>query len=70
TVESPGFTQVSFWTRPLGQADWTPLGTDDNAPFRVFHDTTALPAGSPVEYRAVAHSGDQFAAASTWGTAG
>ncbi|WP_232548329.1 alpha-amylase family glycosyl hydrolase [Propioniciclava soli] len=71
TVESPGFAQVSFWARPLGASDWTPIGTDDHAPFRVFHDTGALPAGSLVEYRAVAHDlAGQYAAASTWATVG
>ena len=32
---------------------WQPLGTDDNAPYRVFHDVSDLPVGTPLEYRAV-----------------
>ncbi|MGH3762176.1 alpha-amylase family glycosyl hydrolase [Actinophytocola sp.] len=32
---------------------WQPVGTDDNAPYRVFHDVSSLAPGTPVEYRAV-----------------
>ena len=31
---------------------WTPIGTDDNAPYRVFHDVSALRAGHAVQYKA------------------
>ena len=34
-------------------AAWQPLGTDDNAPFRVFHDVSGIPLATPIEYRAV-----------------
>ena len=34
------------------------LGTDDNAPFRVFHDVRDLPIGTAVEYRAVVEDAD------------
>lgn len=61
-VEVPGgdFTQVTFAWRPVGTTTWTPLGTDDNAPYRVFHDVRGLAQGTPVEYRAIArdHDGD------------
>ena len=66
-VEASGFTEVSFWVRPLGVADWQPLGTDDNPDFRVFHDTRELGPGAVLEYRAVVHDlAGRRAAASTW----
>lgn len=30
-----------------------PIGTDDNAPYRVFHDVASLPADTVVQYKAV-----------------
>jgi hypothetical protein len=55
---------VTFAYRPVGTRDWTQLGTDDNAPFRVFHDVRDLPKGTLLEYRAVVkdHSGNRAAA--------
>jgi glycosidase len=61
-VAIPGgdFTQVTFAWRPVGAQEWQPIGTDDNAPYRVFHDVSGLAQGTPVEYRAIArdHDGD------------
>jgi glycosidase len=61
-VAIPGgdFTQVTFAWRPVGTQQWQLLGTDDNAPYRVFHDVSGLAQGTPVEYRAIArdHDGD------------
>ncbi|SDZ11352.1 alpha-1,6-glucosidases, pullulanase-type [Micromonospora pattaloongensis] len=37
----------------VGRGAWTLLGTADRAPYRVFHDLTGLPAGTPIEYKAV-----------------
>jgi pullulanase-type alpha-1,6-glucosidase len=48
-----GFAQVSFAVRPVGTGAWTLIGTDDNAPYRVFHDVTGYPQGTMLEYRAV-----------------
>jgi hypothetical protein len=55
-VSVPGddFTQVTFAWRPVGTQEWRILGTDDNAPYRVFHDVSTLAQGTPVEYRAIA----------------
>ena len=65
-VEVPGngFNQVTFAYRPVGSSDWTVLGTDDNAPYRVFHDVRGLDKGTLLEYRAVVkdHSGNRAAA--------
>ncbi|HEY0470971.1 MAG TPA: alpha-amylase family glycosyl hydrolase, partial [Kribbella sp.] len=44
---------VTFGFRPVGTANWQRLGSDDNAPYRVFHDVSGLPKGTLLEYRAV-----------------
>ncbi|TWD83363.1 pullulanase-type alpha-1,6-glucosidase [Kribbella amoyensis] len=44
---------VTFGYRPVGTTAWQWLGSDDNAPYRVFHDVSALPKGTLLEYRAV-----------------
>lgn len=51
-VDGSSFYQVSFEARTAGR-EWTPIGTDDNAPYRVFHDVAALDPGTGLEYRAV-----------------
>ena len=51
-VDGSSFYQVSFEARTAG-GEWTPIGTDDNAPYRVFHDVAALDPGTGLEYRAV-----------------
>ena len=66
--------QVSFAYRPVGTQDWTHLGTDDNAPYRVFHDvrdTDAFPKGTLLEYRAVLEdSKGRLSASSGYGVVG
>lgn len=58
-VTSSGFTQVTFAAK-IGDRGWQVLGTDDNAPYRVFHDVSGVPAGTPVTYKAVVkdHAGN------------
>jgi len=51
-VAGSSFYEVTFYARTAG-GGWAPIGTDDTAPYRVFHDVSALPAGTPLEYRAV-----------------
>ena len=60
TVPEGGFNQVTFAYRPVGTTAWKPLGTDDNAPYRVFHDVSGLSHGGYPEYRAIVrdHDGD------------
>lgn len=50
-VDASSFYEVTFEARTAG-GGWQPIGTDDTAPYQVFHDVAALDAGSPVEYRA------------------
>src|SRR5699024_1373853 len=55
-VPAPGVpvpAQVTFAWRHVGAQEWTVLGTDDNAPYRVFHDVSTMPKGTMLEYRAV-----------------
>ena len=66
-VPGGGFNQVTFAYRPDGARDWQVLGTDDNAPYRVFHDVTDMPRGTLLEYRAIVrdHSGNRAAASAS-----
>ena len=52
-VPGDGFNQVSFAWRAAGTTAWQPLGTDDNAPYRVFQDVSGLAKGTLIEYAAV-----------------
>ncbi len=71
TVPSGRFAEVSVGYRLAGEDGWTPLGTDDNAPYRVFHDVTGLHRGTLVEYRAVVRDvRGRLAATSTYGVVG
>lgn len=70
-VPDGGFNQVTLAWRPAGATEWTPLGTDDNAPYRVFHDVTGLATGTLVEYRAVLRdSSGNLSVASSYATVG
>jgi glycosidase len=51
-VAGSSFYEVTFYAK-IADGPWTPIGTDDNAPYQVFHDVSALNAGTPVQYRAV-----------------
>ncbi|MGL5865550.1 MAG: alpha-amylase family glycosyl hydrolase [Dermatophilaceae bacterium] len=67
TVDTKTFAQTTFLSRPLGATEWTTLGTDDNAPFRVYHDVSAMPLGTVLEYRAVTKDArGKIGAASNW----
>ena len=59
-VPGDDFNQATVAFRNVGADEWTVLGTDDNAPYRVFHDVRSMPRGSLLEYRAVVrdHDGD------------
>jgi pullulanase-type alpha-1,6-glucosidase len=51
-VPGDGFAQVTFAAK-VGNAPWRVLGTDDNRPFRVYHDLTGVPADTIVAYKAI-----------------
>ena len=52
TVDGTSFYEVTFLAK-VGHGPWTRIGTDDNAPYRVFHDVTGLAAGTSVKYKAI-----------------
>jgi hypothetical protein len=65
------FAQVSFLVRPVGTTDWAAIGTDDNAPYRVFHEVSGMARGTLLEYRVLAKdSSGNISAASTYGVVG
>lgn len=50
-VGGTSFYEVTFEAK-TANGGWVPIGTDDTAPYQVFHDVAALDAGTAVEYRA------------------
>jgi glycosidase len=63
--------QVSFAYRPVGTSSWQLLGTDDNAPYRVFHDVSSFAKGALIEYRTVVKdNAGHLSATSTYGVVG
>jgi len=50
-VAGTSFYEVTFEARQAG-GKWQRIGTDDTAPFQVFHDVAGLDAGVQLEYRA------------------
>ena len=51
-VGGSSFYEVTFYAR-AARGGWAPIGTDDTAPYRVFHDVSGLHSGTKVQYRAV-----------------
>ncbi len=49
---SDEFAEVTFLAK-VGHGGWQDIGTDDNAPYRVFHDVADVAPGTSVQYRAV-----------------
>jgi glycosidase len=52
TLGSDAFAEVTFFAK-AGNGAWKDIGTDDNAPYRVFHDVSDIAPGTSVSYRAV-----------------
>ncbi|MBC2961103.1 alpha-amylase family glycosyl hydrolase [Nocardioides deserti] len=50
-VGGDSFYEVTFQAK-VGKGRWRDIGTDDSAPYRVFHDTRDLATGAKVTYRA------------------
>ena len=46
------FSEVTFLAK-AGNGSWRDIGTDDNAPYRVFHDVADIKPGTTVQYRAI-----------------
>ena len=65
------FAQVTFAVRPVGTSSWRVMGTDDNAPYRVFDDVSGMAKGTLLEYRAITRdSSGNVSAASSYGVVG
>ena len=52
-VGGEGFNQVTFAVKPEGTAKWRVVGTDDNAPYRVFHDVSGIAKGKKLQIKAI-----------------
>ena len=50
-VDGSSFYEVTFYAREGKR--WQAIGTDDNAPYRVFHDVADEKPGTRIEYKAV-----------------
>jgi pullulanase-type alpha-1,6-glucosidase len=55
SLDSARFAEVTFAVKIGNATTYTVIGTDDNAPYRVFYDVSALPAGTPLEFKAIAN---------------
>ena len=53
TVNSPLYAEVTFAVRPTGATTYTVIGVDDNPPYRVFYDASALPGGTTIDILAI-----------------
>ena len=51
-VAGSSFDEVTFQAR-VGHGPWRSIGTDDSAPYQVFHDTSNYRTGTSLQYRAV-----------------
>jgi hypothetical protein len=51
-VAGDSFYEVTFLAK-AGDGPWQDVGTDDNAPYRVFHDVSDIAPGTTIQYRAV-----------------
>ncbi|HET7277631.1 MAG TPA: pullulanase-type alpha-1,6-glucosidase [Dermatophilaceae bacterium] len=65
------FAQATFLYRPVGSSEWKTIGTDDAAPYRVYHDVSGMPKGTLLEYRVVLKdSSGNISATSSYGVVG
>ena len=53
TVGGDGFNRVTFAVKPEGGTKWQLVGTDDNAPYRVFHDVSGFAKGTKLQVKAI-----------------
>ncbi|HET7458925.1 MAG TPA: alpha-amylase family glycosyl hydrolase, partial [Gemmatimonadaceae bacterium] len=51
-VTGDSFYDVTFLAK-VGNGAWQDIGTDDNTPYRVFHDVSDVKPGTAVQYRAL-----------------
>jgi alpha-amylase len=51
-VGGTSFNEVTFFAK-TGDGGWKDIGTDDNRPYRVFHDVSDVKPGTSIAYKAV-----------------
>jgi hypothetical protein len=51
-VDGDSFYEVTFQAK-VGDGDWQDIGTDDSAPYSVYHEVSGLETGTPLSYRAL-----------------
>ena len=51
-LSTDAYAEVTFVAR-VDDGDWVPIGTDDNAPYRVFYDASGLPEGATLSFGAI-----------------
>lgn len=51
-LSNAGYAEVTFAVSVDG-GDYTPIGTDDNAPYRVFYDSSGLAPGTALRFKAI-----------------
>ena len=51
-IPRDSFYEVTFLAK-VGNGAWKDIGTDDNAPYRVFQDTSDIEPGTQVSYKAI-----------------
>ena len=51
-VDGDSFYEVTFQAK-VGDGDFEDIGTDDSAPYSVYHEISELQTGTPVAYRAI-----------------
>jgi hypothetical protein len=51
-VAGDSFYEATFLAR-VGNGPWQDIGTDDNAPYRVFQDVSDVAPGTTIQYRAI-----------------
>ncbi|MEZ4861654.1 MAG: pullulanase-type alpha-1,6-glucosidase [Caldilineaceae bacterium] len=47
------YAEVTFAVRVSGATEWTPVGVDDNPPYRVYYDASSVPSDSTFDVIAV-----------------
>jgi pullulanase-type alpha-1,6-glucosidase len=53
TLADPEFAEVTFAVKVGDATEWSMVGTDDNAPYRVYYDVSELATGTPLLFKAV-----------------
>ena len=63
------FAQTTFAFRPVGTSAWQKIGTDDAAPYAVYHDVSGMKNGTLLEYRAIVKDASgNYSASSSYAT--